>query len=79
MVVYVCGISLINLQIVTEFDAVNIQVLLAAPNTPVCDALNRYCFFKRFSAERLFPSVTSAVHYAKCGHKVVSMLITCPL
>lgn len=62
-------------QVVAEFDAVNIQVLLASPSTPVCDSLNRYGFFKRFSSARLFPTVPSAVYFAKSGDKVVSTLV----
>ena len=58
---------------VEEFDAVNIQVLLAAPSTPVCKALHRYGCFKRYSADRIFATVSSAVQYAKGGNKVVSM------
>ncbi len=60
------------MQVVREFDSIKIQVLFAAPNTPVCDALARYDFFKRYSAERLFPSIANAVQYAKSGHRVVN-------
>ena len=59
----------------TDFDSINIQVLLASPNTPLCDALNRYGFFKRHSSEMLFPSVSSAVRYAKGGNKLVNKIL----
>ena len=62
-------------QVVSELDSLNIQVLLAAPSTPICEALNRYGFFKRFSSARLFPTVANAVFFAKRGHKVVSCLL----
>ena len=62
-------------QVVSELDSLNIQVLLAAPSTPICDALSRYGFFKRFSSARLFPTVANAVFFAKRGHKVVSWLL----
>ena len=61
----------VSLQVVREYDGVGIQVLLANPTTPVCKALNRYGFFKRYSSERLFPTVASAVSYARDGHRVV--------
>jgi hypothetical protein len=57
---------------VREHDKVGIQVLLAAPPTPLCKALSRHGFFKRFSSERLFPTVTSAVSFARDGNRVVS-------
>ena len=58
-------------QLVREYDAVGIQVLLASPTTPLCESLKRHGFFNRHSSERLFPSVGSAVQYAKDGNKVV--------
>ena len=57
---------------VREHDEVGIQVLLAAPPTPLCKALTRHGFFKRFSSECLFPTVTSAVSFARDGNRVVS-------
>ena len=57
---------------VREHDKVGIQVLLAAPSTPLCKALTRHGFFRRFSSERLFPTVTSAVSFARDGNRVVS-------
>ena len=56
---------------VREYDSVGIQVLLAAPAKTLCGALQRHGFFKRYSSERLFHSVASAVRYAKDGHRVV--------
>ena len=57
---------------VREHDKVGIQVLLAAPPTPLCKVLTRHGFFRRFSSERLFPTVTSAVSFARDGNRVVS-------
>ena len=58
---------------VREHDKVGIQVLLAAPPTQaLCKAMTRHGFFKRFSSERLFPTVTSAVSFARDGNRVVS-------
>ena len=54
-----------------EYDSVGIQVLLANPPTPLCEALNRYGFFQRYSSERLFPSVAIAVRYTQDGNRVV--------
>ena len=65
--------SLCSLQVVREYDSVGIQVLLANPPTPLCEALNRYGFFQRFSSERLFPSVAVAVKYTRDGNRVVSL------
>ena len=53
---------------VREHDKVGIQVLLAAPPTSLCKALTRHGFFKRFSSERLFPSVTSGINFARDGN-----------
>ena len=55
-----------------EYDSIGVQVLLAAPTTPLCHALNRHQFFKRYSSERLFPTIATAVAYAKDGNQVVS-------
>ncbi len=56
---------------VREYDTLGIQVLLAAPTTPLCKALSRHQFFKRYSSERLFPTIATAVAFAKDGHRVV--------
>lgn len=66
------GFGSVLLQLVREYDSVGIQVLLACPTTPLCESLKRHGFFNRHSSERLFPSVGSAVQYAKDGNKVVS-------
>ena len=58
-------------QVVRECDSVGIQVLMANPPTPLCEALNRYGFFGRYSSERLFPSVAIAVRYTRDGNRVV--------
>ena len=65
------GLAMLE-QMVREYECVGIQVLLSAPTTPLCQALNRNGFFQRYSSERLFPSVATAVRYAKDGNKVVS-------
>ena len=52
-----------------------VQVLLAAPTTPVCVALKNHGFFNRFSSERLFPSIATAVKYARDGNRVVSIYV----
>ena len=57
-----------------EHDEIGIQILLAAPPTPLCKALTRHGFFKRFSSEHLFPTVTSAVSFARDGNRVVRKL-----
>ena len=59
-------------QVVREYDSIGVQVLLANPATPLCEALNRYGFFRRYSSERLFPSVAIAVRYTRDGNRVVS-------
>ena len=61
------------LQLVREYDGVGIQVLLASPSTPLFESLKRHGFFKRYSSEHLFPTVGSAVRYAKDGNRVVSV------
>ena len=58
-------------QVVREYDGVGVQVLLASPTTPLCVALKSYGFFNRYSSERIFPTVSSAVSYAKDGQRVV--------
>ena len=65
------------LQLVREYDGVGIQVLLASPSTPLCESLKRHGFFKRYSSEHLFPTVGSAVRYAKDGNRVVSVSVWC--
>ncbi len=62
-------------QVVREFSSCGVQVLLAAPTTPVCEALKRNGFFTRYSGEGLFPSVATAVKYARDGHRVVSIIL----
>ncbi|XP_064398689.1 prestin-like [Halichondria panicea] len=57
-------------QMVREYDSCGVQVLLSAPTTPVCVALKNHGFFNRFSSERLFPSVATAVKYARDGNRV---------
>ena len=69
---YCCHTHLL-LQLVREYDGVGIQVLLASPSTPLCESLKRHGFFKRYSSEHLFPTVGSAVRYAKDGNRVVSV------
>ena len=64
---------LLLLQLVREYDGVGIQVLLASPSTPLCESLKRHGFFKRYSSDHLFPTVGSAVRYAKDGNRVVSI------
>ena len=46
-------------------------MLLSAPTALLCERLSRQKFFSRYSSERLFPTVATAVAYAKDGHKVV--------
>ncbi len=58
-----------------EYNYVDIQVLLSAPATPLCKALKDHGFFNRFSSERLFPNVATAVKYARDGNKVVSVRV----
>ena len=67
-----CEITNYSSQVVSELDKYYIQVLIAAPPTPLCEALNRYGFFKQFSSACLFPTVANAVIFAKKGLKVVS-------
>ncbi|XP_019851375.1 PREDICTED: solute carrier family 26 member 10-like [Amphimedon queenslandica] len=57
-------------KVVCELNSFNIQVLLASPSTPFCESLKNYGFFDRFSSRCLFPSVASAVLFAKGGHRV---------
>ena len=61
------------MQVVREYESIDVQVLLAAPTTPLCDALNRNRFFTRYSSERLFPTVATAVAYCKDGNRVVRL------
>ena len=67
--------NFLQLQLVADLDKLHVQVLLAAPNTPLCQSLHRYGFFKRYSAERLFPTVLTAVDYVKQGKKCVSGVV----
>ena len=70
-----------SVQVVRELEGVGVQVLLANPPTPLCEALNRFGFFGRYSSERLFPSVALAVRYTRDGNRVVSYpscLVTTP-
>jgi MFS superfamily sulfate permease-like transporter len=63
------GIAVLE-QVVRELEGVGVQVLLANPPTPLCEALNRFGFFGRYSSERLFPSVALAVRYTRDGNRV---------
>lgn len=61
---------------VREYDSIGVQVLLAAPTVVLCEALNRHTFFGRYNSQRLFPTVATAVAFAKDGHKVVRVSLS---
>jgi high affinity sulfate transporter 1 len=62
-------------QVISDYDELYVQVLLARPNAYLLQLLKRVGFFDIFSSGWIFPSLEEAVRFAKSGNRVRNQFV----